>query len=82
MSQLDGIHLMSSREWGRNDADVSLFCDASSIGLGFWFPAGSVGFQHGIDPSASSPGIFYHEALSPLCTGLPTTSPGRQVNAL
>ena len=68
MSQLDGIHLMSSKEWGRNDADVSLFCDASSISLGFWFPAGSVGFQHVIDPSASSPGIFYHEALAVVST--------------
>src|SRR5882762_2791238 len=34
MEQSDGVHMMSSREWGRNDADISLFCDACPAGMG------------------------------------------------
>jgi hypothetical protein len=64
MEQSNGIHMMTSREWGKNDADISLFCDACPAGLGFWFPAGNVGFQHVIDSAAPSPGIFYYEALT------------------
>ena len=53
---------MSSCEWGKNDADVNLFCDACSFRLGFWFPAGNIGFQHALAPGMASPGIFFHEA--------------------
>jgi hypothetical protein len=62
MENSDGIHIMSSREWGKNDADINLFCDACSLGLGFWFPAGNVGFQHALAPGTPSPGIFFYEA--------------------
>jgi hypothetical protein len=64
LEQSGGIHLMTSREWGKVDADVSLFCDACPIGMGFWFPARNLGFQHAIDPSTPSVGIFYYEALT------------------
>jgi hypothetical protein len=46
MMWLDGVHIMQSREWGQNDADIDLFCDACPISMGFWFPAGNIGFQH------------------------------------
>ena len=58
----DGVHMMTSREWTRSDADFSLFCDACPVRMGFWYPAGNVGFQHSLDVSAASPGIFFYEA--------------------
>jgi hypothetical protein len=53
VDESDGIHIMTSREWGRNDVDINLLCDACPIGMGFWYPAGCVGFQHALDPSKS-----------------------------
>jgi len=64
MEQSDGVHIMASREWGKNDADINLFCDACPIGMGFWFPAGDIGFQHVIDANSPPAGIFYYEALA------------------
>lgn len=65
----DGVHLLMSTGWGKNDAEVSLYCDACATGMGFWYPAGNVGFFHSLDPGTQSPsakpaGIFYHEALA------------------
>ena len=50
--------------WGKSDADFNVFCDACPLGLGFWCPAGNVGFTHPIDTTSPTPGIFYHEALT------------------
>jgi hypothetical protein len=66
MEQSDGIHIMSSREWGKSDADLSLFCDACPIGMGFWLPMRNIGFQHALDPDVPSPGIFFYEAWTVL----------------
>jgi hypothetical protein len=64
MEQLDNVHIMASREWGKNDADINLFCDACPIGMGFWFPAGDISFQHVIDVNSPPAAIFYYEALA------------------
>ena len=63
-----GVHVMSSNGWGKNDADFNIFCDACLLGLGFWYPAGNVGFMHPIDTTTPTPGIFYHEALTVVST--------------
>jgi hypothetical protein len=42
----EGVHILSLRGWGKNDADFNLFCNASLISMGFWFPARNVGFRH------------------------------------
>jgi hypothetical protein len=60
----DGVHIMTSHGWGRNDAKYNLFCDACPIGLAFWFPAADFGFQHALSPYVPSPGIFFHESLA------------------
>jgi len=60
----DGVHIMTSHRWGRNDAEYNLFCDACPIGLAFWFPAADFGFQHALSPDVPSPGIFFHESLA------------------
>jgi hypothetical protein len=36
--------------------------------MGFWFLAGGIGLQHAVTPNASSPGIFYYEALTVVST--------------
>jgi hypothetical protein len=59
-----GVHMMTSRGWGKNDADVSLLCDACPHGMGFWCPSCNIGFVHSFDASQASPGIFYFEALT------------------
>ena len=55
---------MSSNGWGKNDADFNVFCDTCPLDLGFWYPAGNVGFTHPIDTTSPTPSIFYHEALT------------------
>ena len=59
---------MSSNGWGKNDADFNVFCDTCPLGLGFWYPAGNVGFMHPIDPTSPMPDIFYGEALTVVST--------------
>jgi hypothetical protein len=54
--------MMMSREWGKNDAEMNIFCDACPIGMGFWCLAMNVGFQHVLQPDTASPGIFFYEA--------------------
>lgn len=60
----DGVHIMSSVGWDKNDADFNVYCDACPFGMGFWYPAGNIGFLHPIDSTTASPGIFYYEALT------------------
>ena len=59
----DGVH-MTSVSWGKNNADFNIFCDACPFGMGFWYPAGCLGFVLPIDLMMASPGIFYYEALT------------------
>ena len=60
----DGIHIMTSVGWGKNDADFSIFCDVCPSGMGFWYPARCLGFVFPLDLTTSSPGIFYFEVLT------------------
>jgi len=60
----DGVHIMTSRGWGKNDADLNLFCDACPAGMAFWCPARNVGFQHALTADSAPHGIFYYEALA------------------
>ena len=59
-----GVHVMSSNGWGKNDTDFNIFCNTCPLGLGFWYPAGNIGFVHPINVTTPTPGIFYHEALT------------------
>lgn len=58
-----GVHLLSSLEWGPDDADRTLFTDACPSGMAFWCPALNVGFQCAVN-SSDGRGIFYLEALA------------------
>ena len=61
---LDGVHVISATGWGVNDADITLFCDTCPSGLGFWYPAGNIGFHHPFDTIPGNHSIFYCEALT------------------
>ena len=62
------VHVMSSNGWGKNNADFNIFCNTCPLRLGFWYPAGNVGFMHPIDATTPMPGIFYNEALTVVST--------------
>jgi hypothetical protein len=61
----DGIHIITSQEWSRSDADETYLSDACPQGMGYWSPKACHGFQCPI-PSSTCNGIFFFKALSVL----------------
>ncbi|KZV86173.1 hypothetical protein EXIGLDRAFT_596596, partial [Exidia glandulosa HHB12029] len=39
-----GVQLLEANNWQAHDADLTLYCDASLSGLGYWCPAQKLGF--------------------------------------
>ncbi|KAF5323659.1 hypothetical protein D9758_019074 [Tetrapyrgos nigripes] len=66
MEQLDGVRMLQAKDWGIEDAELILFCDACPVRMGFWCELGDVtlSFQCRIDDR--SHGILYFEALAVL----------------
>ncbi|KAI0037986.1 DNA/RNA polymerase, partial [Auriscalpium vulgare] len=59
-----GVHIMRARHWPPADADLTVYCDASSIGMGFWAPARSEGFVSTLPPAPpTADTIFWFEAI-------------------
>ena len=58
----NGVHVISTTRWGVDNADIILFCDACPLGLGFWYPAGNIGFHHPFTTIPGDHSIFYCEA--------------------
>jgi hypothetical protein len=67
LAQASCVHLLDATIWDAADADFSLWCDTSELGLGFWSPTHHLGFISPLDPSLSPLPIFFHEALCVLC---------------
>jgi hypothetical protein len=82
LSRLPGTRVLQSLDWDINDADASVYCDASLTGLGFWFPSLNAGFWSPIPEDPPSGTIFYFEALSVLSAILYSTTLGFIVNKL
>lgn len=62
----DGIHFFTARSWRPEQADLTVFCDASLSGMGFWSPQLERGFTSA-KPSAPmqvEDNIFWYEALT------------------
>jgi hypothetical protein len=59
-----GIRLLSSVCWDVNDADETIFCDASMQGLAFWYPACLQGYYSSVPVGSARDIIFYYEALA------------------
>ena len=56
-----GVCFIEMTEWGAEDADIQVFCDASGRGLGYWSPSNNVGFMSPLLGDAHT--IFFNEAL-------------------
>jgi hypothetical protein len=62
-----GVHLLKSVEWDPRCADsvaLTVFTDASAIGMAYYIPSLSLAFQCPIPTSAASEHIFFFEALA------------------
>ena len=60
----NSVHLLSSHCWDARDANITVFCNASLVGLGFWCPALNIGFIHELGASLTQVNIFSLEALT------------------
>ena len=68
----DGVHLLKSMVWSPSDTGhttMVAYTDASSKGLGVWFPGKHVGYQCPLPPNAPKDAIFYFEALA-VCSAI------------
>lgn len=66
IKQSNGIHMLKSVEWFPQDNQASMlvvFADASSLGMGIWFPGEYAGFQAALPSDGPKDLIFYYEAL-------------------
>jgi hypothetical protein len=81
LATTDGVSILDAEEWGHEEADLVIYCDASTgargqgkPGLGFWVPARRLGFYaDGAVPyppnlrlNEETGSIFYLEALTVL----------------
>ena len=57
------VHLLKSKFWSPEEADITVYCDACMDGMGFWFPDHRVGYFSPVPFSVPSNIIFYFEAL-------------------
>jgi hypothetical protein len=64
IESLSGIHIIRSRRWDLESADLVVYCDASMEGLGCWFPDHGIGLHSPIPAWVTRSIIFYHEALA------------------
>ncbi|KAI6007089.1 hypothetical protein EDD15DRAFT_2383953 [Pisolithus albus] len=67
----DGVFFLKSEAWTSGPADASfhVYCDASLVGMAFWFPSLNVGFQARVPATGPACTIFYFEALA-VCSGI------------
>ena len=45
LSNSDGVHFIQSLDWPLNSANLTIYCDTSLTGMGFWLPDDNLGFQ-------------------------------------
>ncbi|KZW04026.1 DNA/RNA polymerase, partial [Exidia glandulosa HHB12029] len=68
----DGVRMLESTEWEAEEADLTVYTDASGIGLAFYSPAHTTGFQSPLVARPKKDGdsdIFFFEALA-VCSAL------------
>jgi hypothetical protein len=57
-----GIKILSSISWEPENADVSIYCNASIEGIGFWYPDHMMAFYAPVPLQNAGNIIFYFEA--------------------
>ena len=71
IKQSDGVHFLKSVIWSPHDTGhttMVAYTDASSKGIGVWFPGEHVGYQCPLPLNAPKDAIFFFEALAVCCT--------------
>jgi len=65
VEKLSGVSVLGAETWGAADADLSVWCDASDIGLGFYCPADNIAYvyERDDDPSVAQTLITFFESL-------------------
>lgn len=58
----NGVMFLRELQWSIDNADYTIFCDASKIGLGFWFPYWNEGYWSDVPPNIPK-NIFFSEGL-------------------
>ena len=63
----DGVYFLKSVSWSYRHLPASVlrvYCDASPLGMGFWFPSLRISFQGEVPGDAPHNTIFFFEALT------------------
>ena len=63
----NGVYFLKSVSWSYRhlpDSVLQVYCDASPLGMGFWFPSLRIGFQAEVPGDAPHNTIFFFEALT------------------
>jgi len=71
LEHLPGVLLLDSLDWSPETADdvVTIYTDASLVGLTYWFPEINFGFQSRLPHHTPSGSIFFFEALA-VCSAI------------
>jgi hypothetical protein len=71
MEHMPGVLLLESLDWSPETAEdvVTIYTDASLVGLGFWYPEINFGFQSQLPLNAPLGSIFFFEALA-VCSAI------------
>lgn len=59
----DGVYMMDAVEWDVEDANATVYCDASLTGMGFYCPSLNVSYCSPVPENSPLHTIFYYEAL-------------------
>ena len=60
----DGVFLLQSLAWHADEANLTLYTDASLTGFGFWSPQHPITFYGANLPTNTDAPIFFHEAIA------------------
>src|SRR5258707_4526490 len=65
ISNLAGVNFLEAHHWSEMDAEISLWTDASNVGLAFWSPEVEAAFVESIkDTDVCYGDIFFNKALA------------------
>lgn len=64
IKNLSGVLLLRELDWVIGNADLTVFCDASLVGLAFWIENSNEGFHSHVPKDIPKEKNFFHEALS------------------
>ena len=63
ITSASGIFLLRALDWDPSIADITIYCDASLEGMGFWYPEHCTAFYSAVPLDVPRDFIFYYEAL-------------------